>query len=454
MEPNTIANLESDPYTSDSQKIDLSPQQLRALEAIKKWWKAHEEMDPDRHEQPKMIFELTGFAGTGKTTCIRKAIDSLGLGIGSEVLFAAYTGKAASVIRKYNNLPASTIHSLIYNYIPPDGGQIKALEADRDKILSKDKRTKADEAEVKRINVQLAELRQPRFERKTENCALTDAKLLVLDECSMVGREMLDDLLAYQVPIIAIGDPGQLPPVKAEAALFLGNADAHLDEIHRQAEDNPIILWSFNARNKLPIPYSYNPDFENAKALHLSRTQITMSKMGALMNDADQVLAGKRATVSQLNTDLRRAKGFTSAYPQVGDKLICRKNNRKQNLLNGTFGTVITDADVSDLSVAFMIHMDDEKEPREVEALRCKFDLYLDGKAEENIPSFAYARYNHFEYGYAITVHVSQGSQWDTVFLFDDGLFKGWAPKDNPRAREQWLYTGITRAAEKLIIYS
>jgi len=417
--------------------LDLSPQQLRALNAIQAWW--------NTGSPGKPVFELCGYAGTGKTTCIRAFIDQLGLAVGEDVLFAAYTGKAASVMKRYGNLPASTIHSLIYKPIGPNEVQIKAVQEQLDKSTDNDER--------RRLRATLRELNQPSFEINEES-KLASAALIVLDECSMVGKELLRDVLHFGVPVVAIGDPGQLDPIGDEPALFRGEPDVMLTEIHRQAEGNPIINMSMLARQGRPIPYAYNPLPETDKALHMKRTQLPSSDFGRLMAGCDQVICGKHRTRMQLNRQLRMAYGFNSPYPMIGDKVVCMRNDKKTGLLNGVMGKVVSDAELFDLHVEFAVKMEDQQpddKPLEIQACRYYFDLYIDPKAEENYPERVKNAYQHFDFGYVITVHKAQGSQWDRVFVEDDGMFKGWG---EPGARQKWLYTAVTRAAESLIIRS
>ncbi|MGZ5999644.1 MAG: ATP-binding domain-containing protein, partial [Rhizomicrobium sp.] len=54
-------------------------------------------------------------------------------------------------------------------------------------------------------------------------------------------------------------------------------------------------------------------------------------------------------------------------------------------------------------------------------------------------------KYDEFDYGYVLTVHKAQGSQWDDVVLFDESFAF-------PESRARWLYTGITRAAKTLTV--
>ena len=64
---------------------------------------------------------------------------------------------------------------------------------------------------------------------------------------------------------------------------------------------------------------------------------------------------------------------------------------------------------------------------------------------DSEIPWATRKRYDEFDYGYALTVHKAQGSQWDEVVLFDESFaFK--------EMRQRWLYTAVTRAAERLTV--
>jgi exodeoxyribonuclease-5 len=54
-------------------------------------------------------------------------------------------------------------------------------------------------------------------------------------------------------------------------------------------------------------------------------------------------------------------------------------------------------------------------------------------------------RYDEFDFGYVLTVHKAQGSQWDDVVLFDESFAF-------PDSRDRWLYTGVTRAAKRLTV--
>ena len=181
---------------------DFSPQQDAALKAVAEWLKAK----PGRGNTPP-IFRLFGYAGTGKTTLARH----FAAGVDGKVLFAAFTGKAAQVMRNKGCTGASTIHSLIYR-ARESGEQIPQFDLWDDAPASK-------------------------------------AELIVVDECSMVDAELGRDLMSFNVPLLVLGDPAQLPPVNGAGFFTDFVPDAMLTEVHRQAEDNPIIRLSMEVRS-------------------------------------------------------------------------------------------------------------------------------------------------------------------------------------------------------------
>src|ERR1044071_2391005 len=179
----------------------FTPHQDAALKAVANWLKAK----PGRNGTPP-VFRLFGYAGTGKTTLARHIAD----GVDGSVKFAAFTGKAALVMRNKGCDGASTIHSLIY---------------------------RARESGVE----------QPSFEL-WDDAPASKAKLIVIDECSMVDAEMGRDLLSFECPLLVLGDPAQLPPIQGAGFFTAGEPDAMLTEVHRQAQDDPIVRLSMLVR--------------------------------------------------------------------------------------------------------------------------------------------------------------------------------------------------------------
>ena len=372
------------------------------------------------------VFYLGGYAGTGKTTLARH-IENY---ISGRVLYAAYTGKAAYVMRQKGMKSAKTTHSLIY--VP----QIERfLEAD--KLQKKlDLETSREEAIlIRRI---LKELLEPKFNLK-EDSELEGAKLLVIDEISMINENMAIDLESWGVPILVLGDPGQLPPIKDTGHYIKDTPDFLLKEIHRQAEGNPIIELATCARRGYPFTYG-----EHGDSLVINARNVTIEAYLSV----DQVLTGKNITRRDLNVAMRLALNKTSVYPSDGEKLICLRNSPDKGLLNGMMFKVI--GRPKDMGATLLTKLSSEipSEPEvEVHIHKAYFDEYEAPGQVELMNWWQRMGAQEFDYGYAITVHKSQGSQWDSVALVDDG-FGLW----DRLLRKQWLYTGVTRAARQILI--
>lgn len=419
---------------NDSQfkTFDLSPSQLNAKKQVTKWF-------TDANEGNfvgEPIFRLFGYAGTGKTTTIRSLIADVNLTFGSDVLFGAYTGKAAMVMRKAG-LPGRTIHSLIYKPVPPNKEQCEKL--------SDALKNESDPDEKKRIRKELNEASKVSFHlREDDESELSRASLLVLDECSMVNDDMLRDLLTFKIPMLVLGDPGQLPPIDGEGALTGVKPNIMLTEIHRQAAGNPIIDYATRARNGIYIPF-----MANGSSAHVNQKQLNDLQVLAF----DQILTGKNTTRKMLNQNIRKLKGFDSPYPVVGDKLICLKNDPNVpggGLFNGMICEVTAVGELLESSIEIEIRREIDPPnfpPVKVKALRAHFDYYFDKEALDNVKWWERADSNEFDYGYAITVHKAQGSQWENVLVYDD-KFLVWKRDD----RKRWLYTGITRAVESITL--
>jgi len=421
---------------------DLSEKQQEAVHKAYGWYY-------DFKQDPKAIaqvFQFTGYAGTGKTTAIKFLTERLG---DLHIEYAAFTGKAARVISRVNEVDARTIHSLIYQYVQPDKVECAALY---DQLHGDDPLPPGNERE--RIVKELEEASSPHFALNDQS-DLHHTDLLILDEASMVNMEMLDDLKSFGVPILAIGDPGQLPPVKGAGALFIGEPDVKLEEIFRQAAENPIIQAVTNARKGIPWPYSLD-DQADRRFVHKRFSSYTDETFKHTCLGADQVLVGMNKTRQDLNVRMRGWKGFdiTNPYPQEGETLCCWKNDKERGLYNGDQCIVEKVGDVYEDFIELWVRLDwkSDGEPIRVRALRALFDQYYDNKSLERVQWFIRKPLNEFDFGYALTVHKAQGSQWDKVLFMDDGMLKGW--RNKVIQRRQLVYTAGTRAAEKLIVYS
>src|SRR6478735_9563544 len=250
----------------------FTPHQDSALKAVADWLKAK----PGRNGTPP-VFRLFGFAGTGKTTLARHVADN----VDGEVKFAAFTGKAALVMRNKGCDGASTIHSLIY----------RARESGEE---------------------------QPNFEL-WDDAPASKAKLIVIDECSMVDAELGRDLLSFGVPVLVLGDPAQLPPIQGGGFFTNTEPDAMLTEVHRQAQDDPIVRMSMDVREGRELDIGRHGESEVVTRNDLDPQRVL---------NADQVLVGRNNTRRAYNIRMRERRGFAEPLPVSGDKLVCLRNNR------------------------------------------------------------------------------------------------------------------------------
>lgn len=402
--------------------MQFSPQQEKALAEMASWFRTG-----NHKQQP--FFYLAGYAGTGKTTLARYLTE----GIDGDVLFAAYTGKAALQLTK-SGCQASTIHSLTYSLVRPDEGRIAELKEQLETATPSSRET---------IIHQLNELGKPRFTLNTESKLASDSTaLLVLDECSMIDEDMAKDILSFGKPVLILGDPGQLPPVSGAGYFTSRTPDVMLTEIHRQARDNPIIALSLYIREHGTVPQNFSEESGGFGAIHAA---------GDRLLSYDQILCGKNATRLHRNGMVRRLMGFTSPLPQEGDKLIILRNDRERGLFNGLFAEANSFPSESG-SVNFSLYMDFTTELgvefRDTEVFSGYFEEYENPGLLKQIPFYLRQGKVEADYGYALTVHKAQGSQWPHVLVIDDGMYR-WGPKYE-KQRRQWLYTAVTRAQESV----
>lgn len=410
-------------------------------------------------------FVLSGYAGTGKTYLIRNAVcDYYGDSSMKDVAFVTPTGKAASVLIQ-RGVSASTIHHLIYSVVEKEISKVVGGET----ITTK----------VKRF------MKKPKLDR--------DYRLIVLDEVSMVDEKIMEDLMSYNIPILCSGDPGQLPPICGSNSL-LTNPDFQLTDIIRQESGNSILTIAEKARKGIPFGYG---DYGNVNVL--DKSKMTSKQLSDILMSADQILCGKNSTRRKINAYVRKIKGIDvkeHPEPQIGEKVIFGVNDwsifmdegHKYNIVNGTMGYVSEYEDVSlDNRIAMVSFSPDFLPHNQVCGIAVDSGIFNDGKfrygnhqiiykmpdgryipkpeidarrKDENILQY-YKRIgfslrdsydaedelllNEMEYGYCISVHKSQGSEWDNIVLIDES-------NAFAKDRSKWLYTGITRAKKTLTI--
>ena len=328
-------------------------------------------------------------------------------------------GKAALILRK-KLLPATTIHKLIYDPVEYE-----------EKIVLDDGTVKVK--------------RKTKFVKK--ECLDNNIKLIVIDECSMVSEDIWNDLLSFEKPLLVLGDPMQLPAIKGKSPITAEEPDAFLDEIVRQAAGNPIIHLSMLAREGKRIDYG---NYGNNVRVIRKNTDFDKYLLTSGM-----VITTTNDLRDELNLYMRQELlGRDNPLPVVGDKLICRKNNWDEvlngiPLVNGLVGKVVNPVEVSrdDKDLFLMDFRPEGFKNRHFEQLECNVKMFspIDSKERRDIIGDRYEPGNKFEYGYAITTHLSQGSQAEEVLYY----YEPWGKEE---LRRQLLYTGITRAEEELTL--
>lgn len=378
--------------------------QTIALEKTEAWWK----------KKPKQVWEIAGAAGTGKTTIVYLLMEKMGLSQ-ENVLFTAYVGKATLAL-SLKGTPAQTIHSTIYDMV-----YVPKRDTDNNIVTVNDKPVMI-----------------PTFVKKTK----LDEKiqLIVVDEGSMVNEKIGLDLLSFGLPILVLGDIFQLPPIFGES-FFLRHPDVLLTEPMRQSLDSPIIFLSQLARTGKKIPPGrYGNSFVIDKSIvsdkMLMKTSIT--------------ICGTNKTREEINNYVRyEILKKTKPLPSIGEKIICRQNNWNESLrdniflINGLVGYVedihLETFNKQSIDIDFRPEFFEydrfENIPMDVKHIITPY------KDRSNSRSF----YNKFEYAYAITAHLAQGSQYENVLVFNERT----GTRDY---YNRWLYTAITRASNSIIL--
>lgn len=363
--------------------MKFSPQQSAALKSVDKWFF-------DKKKKP--FFYVAGYAGTGKTTLAKHFAEH----VNGDVCYAAFTGKAALVMRKNGCGGARTIHSLIY---------------------------------IAEVNEKTGEVTF----RLNRESVLTDASLLIVDECSMVDEELGKALLSFRVPILVLGDPAQLPPVAGAGFFTTGEPDVMLTEIHRQAEENPIIYLASQIRNGIYPDYG---EYGESRIIQKSATTDLL--------EAEQILVGRNITRDDVNRKMRKLLNFREDFPLPKEKLICLKNDKDVGIFNGGMFTV--EENLQQKYKTNFLHLrvqNDDQEDTLPILVKIHKSFFFD---EVSKPDWKMLKNSQeFDYGYAITCHKSQGSQWNNVLIFDES----WCFRD---MWQRWLYTAVTRASEKITI--
>jgi len=368
---------------------------------------------------------ISGYAGTGKSTLIKFIVDALqdyGIDPEKDIVYTSFTGKATQVLQKKGNKNVCTLHKLLFESIPKPDGTF---------------------------------FRKPVVSIKE--------KIVIIDECSMVPKDLIMRLSTYKVHIICLGDPGQLPPVnKDEDNHLLEHPHIFLDEIMRQEDQSEIIQLTMDIRVGKPLNH-----FIGKEVQILDKEELTTG----MLQWADQIICSTNATRVALNNQMRQLLG-RDKDPEDGDKVICLKNDwdtistNNNPLVNGTIGFLknsfnstlripgyLCGGEQKFIPILYADFISDTEE--DYGQLDMDKNLILTGESSLDWKTLyrmgKHKQYKNsiphqFTYGYAITCHKSQGSEWDNVLVIEEGF-----PYDK-QEHQKWLYTACTRAAKKLVI--
>ncbi len=379
-----MEQVEEKPIITKPPDVVLTEEQQIAIDNIAKWLE-----DPCKQE-----YKLGGYAGTGKTTVIKSVIKKLDE---IDIAVSALTGKAVNVLQR-KSVHAQTLHSLIYD------------------------------CEMQNKKLVFVKKRKPDVKRD----------LIIVDEASMLSTELYNDLKSFGIKLLFVGDPGQLEPVGDNPNLMLF-PDYILSKIHRQAEKSPIIYWANEIRQGRGMNY-----VGDGTDLVIRDKNIKTSDFFAV----DQLICAKNKTREHMNSMVRRAKYLEPNTLVQNEKIIVLRNNIQEGVFNGMilFVDKIIKEDVVGKYTKHKVWIcdcvDEIGTPYEIPIWQVPF--LTPEKLGTGKDVFVPREVVYCTYGYVITCHKSQGSEWDKLIVFDE-----WMP---PQVwdMKRWRYTAITRAAKQL----
>ena len=388
--------------------IELNNDQIHAAYLADDWW----------HHSTRQLFEISGAAGTGKTTLVRYLIKRFNLE-NDQVLFIAYTGKAATQLIR-NGLPAKTIHSACYEYV-------KRIKKDEHGHIMRDSKEKPIIEGVFRLKNKLP----------------NKIKLIVIDEGTMVNEKTAKDIFSFGLPVIVLGDLNQLPPVFGNT-IFFSKPDVVLRQIMRQQEGNPIIYLSQQIIAGKKLQHGV---YGNSAVIYKSELNDFQLK------NADIILTPTNKLRHQVNTMFREDfKQFKRLdMPYVGEKVICKKNNWDMcidggvYLTNGLAGTIDYVDRSSFNGKSIKIDFKPEFTKRAFKNIKANYNRLMNNALYESMNQYDKLGLDDFEFGYAQTPWTAQGSQWGGVVYLNQKIC---GSEEDQRRLD---YTAVTRAENYVI---
>lgn len=388
----------------------LNTGQKRVYDAAIEWWKSG----------ARVPFEISGPPGSGKSFLIDAIIDGIGIDR-YRVAPMAYTGAAAINMKNHGMFNAKTVHSWLYKRIVTnvldDNGNVVI-----DPVYNKPK-TKVTFVEKEYIE---------------------GIDLFVIDEGGSIPPSMRNIIEKHRIPTLVAGDIDQLPPITGTSAYLNDSSKIHvLTEIMRQNQNSAIVNLC-----------QYVKNYDTSK-LHtgwygdvyvIYEDQLTPE----MIRQSDIMICSRNATREKWNRYVRSSLiriAPNDLLPHYGEKLVCRRNNWNEeiedgiNLTNGLIGYVTND-DVfhtySKKHGVFMIDFKPILSQYTFYDLICSYDYFTANTAKrKDLKDRPYALGDFFEFGYAITTHMSQGSEFSHGIYIEESM--------NPNIDYKLNYVGLSR---------
>ena len=479
-------------------------QQQAAVNDIEAWFKKIKKLKKEGltvGDLAVLVYILQGYAGTGKTSLVKSLFEKLGIPL-ARIALVAPTNRAAKVLANKTGLFTRTLFSLLY------ASQREELELVRVRLRSWDEASsfvqlgdllvesqdpeweeefqrqwesnyhdseiESQQLEQERLrakesflasritqilvyeNIQLPDEAEPRNklfqvmkkERMQQHreeikeilaqdmpTRLKDPSeissrydIIICDEASMVNLAQGNDLMKIGIPVLLVGDPFQLPPVRAKAYWDGKRANTVLTRIERQK----------GAGAGIPLA---GERIRNSKSIERNES-VQLFNRNTLPDEdwlaADQILVGTHRTREKLCNYIRKLKNLSTPYPVAGEKVVAVYNDKGIGIMNGELYEVVSSEQARNGTVTLMTL----KDPYGL--IIENVSAWTSGFGGRSKTEFLDEAYGKFWFGYAITCHQSQGSEWQEVIVCDD-----W-PRNDIDVWRRWLYTAVTRAATKV----
>lgn len=370
-------------------------------------------------DKSRQVFEFTGGPGTGKSVVLNEIVRRSNTKI-DDIACMAYTGQAAIVMRTKGLYNAKTILASQYKFV-----EVDKLDPIGNPILDPVYGT-------------------PLKEFKSEKVSLSDKKFIIIDEGYMTPNKLKVDLLSNGIKIIVAGDRNQLDPIGDKPAFLADPNIPTLTECMRQKEGSGIIEISQMVLQGIrPRNGQYGND-----CLVIDRYDLD----DAMLRHCDMLICGTNKTKDYFNEYFRRKiYGFENDLCNMGERVICRKNNWKLeidgiNLVNGMICKVVSHPDITTFD-GYTFKMDVQPElfdNKSFDDIIVDFRYLKDTNSDNRKKYMRFTNANIFDYAYAITAHSSQGSQFRNVIYVEDNLPQHMNPN-------KINFVGASRASNKLI---